>query len=182
MSVDGLTSDYRAPDAGVAPVPRPRAGVRVSALLHRNVTNLPIRVSGIDWAALVTGQKLIFRTYSGMGGQRERPVVPPGTECPRPCLLYTVRGRAKRWEAKPAVLLGHRQEPLGSITPEDLWAEGFEFLPAFRRYWKSRYPTVGWRPWDMVSVLEVRPMCQGDIDSLGVNVLGELVGEWMEGL
>lgn len=154
----------------------------MSVLLKRTVTNLPIRVPSTDWAAVVTGQKRMFRTYSASGSERDRPVVPPGTECPRPCLLFTARHdgplRTRRWEALPGILLSHRQEPLGSITPEDLAAEGFEFLPGFRHYWKLRHKKLGWRPWDMVSVIEVRPFCEGDCDSMGSRLVDELIGEF----
>lgn len=175
--------DYRAPEHGVA-VPKPRRHEgRISVLLRRTVTNLPIRVPSSDWAAVATGTKGMFRCYSESGRDRTRPVVPADTECPRPCLLFSARHpkvlRARRWEALPGVLLSHRHEPLGSITPEDLAREGFEFLPAFRFYWKQRHKRLGWRPWDMVSVLEVRPMAQGDFDTLGEQLLYELYGEWL---
>lgn len=172
----------RARAAGVD-APRRREGT-ISNLLRRNVGNLPIRVPTVDWAKVVTGEKHMFRTYCARATSPERPVVPPDTVVPRSCLLYAVRfdgpGRSRRWEATPGVLLSHRQEPLGAITPEDLEAEGFKFLPAFRFYWKQRYRKFGWRPWDMVSVLEVRPWNVGvdDLDTQGRWLLEQLYGEW----
>lgn len=177
--------EYCAPEqtlGTVVPKPRPHAG-RVSVLVSRKVTNLPIRVPSTDWGAIVTGQKQMFRTYSLSGRDLERPVVPPDTECPRPCLLFSARHdgprRSRRWKATPGVLLSHRQEPLGSITPDDLAREGFEFLPAFRFYWRQRYKKLGWRPWDMVSVLEVRPMTDLDMDDWGTWLFDQLYGEWL---
>lgn len=177
-------SDYRAPDHGVSvPSPRRHQG-RVSVLLRRTETNLPVRVPSADWAEVVTGAKRMFRTYSRSGQDRSRPVVPPGTECPRPCLLFTARHngplRSRRWEASPGVLLSHRQEPLGSITPPDLHDEGFEFLPAFRFYWQQRHKKLGWRPWDMVSVLEVRPLRPEDQAWAGEWLMTRMFGEWFE--
>lgn len=169
------------------PTPRRRQGT-ISNLARRSAGNLPVRVPAYDWADVITGNKSMFRTYCARATSRERPVVPPDTECPRPCLLYAVRhngpARSRRWEAVPGVLLSHRQEPLGAITPEDLKAEGFEFLPAFKFYWKRRYPKVGWRPWDFVSVLEVRPWNVGvedlDDDTQARWLLKQLYGEWLD--
>ena len=124
----------------------------------------------------------MFRTYNGSGREPEAPVIPVGTPCPRPCLLHAQRfGRTPPWEAQAGVLLSHRQEPLGSITPEDLELEGFKYLPAFRFYWKQRYRAKGWRPWDTISVLEVRPMTFDDIPLMGSVLFDHLYGEWMVG-
>lgn len=166
-------------------VPKPqRHQGTISNQIRRTVTNLPIRVPAMDWASVVVGEKRMFRCYSERKRDRCMPVVPPETECPRPCLLFSVRhngpARSRRWEAAPGVLLSHRQEPLGSITSDDLAAEGFEFLPAFRFYWQRRYRTVGWRPWEMVSVIEVRP-CRsdgGDDQRLADWLLEHLYGDF----
>lgn len=146
------------------------------------MVNLPVRVPTVDWAKVATGEKRQFRTYCARAGDRQRPVVPPDMEVPRPVLLYTARhnglNRARRWEAIPGILFAHRQEPLGSITFEDLAAEGFEFLPAFKFYWKRRYQKIGWRPTDLVSVLEVRPL-RGSSDNEVESVDEQWCGQWL---
>lgn len=180
MSTSVSAAEYSAPveTLGTVAARHPRHH-RMS--LVRKVTNLPIRVPSSDWAAVVTGRKQMFRTY-GPGFDRERPVVPADTECPRPCLLFTERQvgaeRQRQWRAVPGVLLAHRQEPLGSITPEDLAKEGRHFLPAFRYYWRDRYRNLGWRPWEMVSVLEVQPLDIED-EQWGLWALKQLYGEWL---
>lgn len=173
--------EYRAPSRTLGTeIARPRRGEsRISVLLRRTVTNMPLRVPAVDWAKVVLGEKRMFRAYSASKRDRSLSVVPPSTECPRPCLFFTQHGSG-RWEASPGVLLSHRQEPLGAITPEDLVREGFEFLPAFRWYWKKRYPKLGWRPRDMVSVLEVRPWEHGDRMEFAERLLVELFGEWFD--
>lgn len=162
--------------------PRSREGT-ISNLLRRRVGNLPIRVPAVDWSKVVTGQKTMFRAYSERGGDRQRPVVPIETPAPRPCLLYAVRhngpGRSRRYEAVPAWLLAHRQEPLGAITSEDLAEEGFEFRPAFKWYWQDRYRKLGWRPTDMVSVLRVRVITDTDLENMGRFLFDELYAEWL---
>lgn len=163
--------------------PRRREGT-VSNLIRRSVGNLPIRVPAQDWSKVVVGEKRQFRTYCERAANRERPVVPPDTVAPRPVLLYAVRhngpARSRRWEAVPGVLLSHRQEPLASISAEDLALEGYENLRAFRWAWKGRYRKLGWRPLDLVSVLEVRPLewNGADFETFGDWAMTELYGEW----
>lgn len=182
-------SEYRAPEetlGTVVPKPKRHRG-QVGRLLTREISNLPIRVPSTDWPAVITGQKRMFRSYGLSPAYPEKPLVPPDTACPRPCLLFAARHdgphRSRTWKATRGVLLSHRQEPLGAITSEDLVAEGFEFLPAFRFYWRQRYKRLGWRPWDMVSVLEVRPWEPGvrasDDQVFGAWALQELYGEWL---
>lgn len=177
-------AEWQHPETLVSEVPKPRRREgTISNLLRKNVGNLPIRVPAVDWSKVIVGEKRMFRTYSERGGNRETAVVPADTECPRPVLLYAVRhngpGRSRRWEAKTGILMSHRQEPLGSITPGDLALEGFEYLNAFRWTWKQRYKKTGWRPTDMVSVLQVRPVWPEDHDWIRDWAYDELYGEWL---
>lgn len=182
--VDGQWTHPRTLTDKLSPVaiqrPRRREGT-VSNLLKRNVGNLPIRVPTQDWSKVVVGEKSMVRTYSG-AKDRESPVVAPGTATPRPALLYSVRhngpGRSRRWEATPGVLLSHRQEPLGVISEEDLAREGFETLRAFKWSWKDRHRKLGWRPLDIVNVLEVRTVNPDDAEWTGDWLFTELFGEW----
>ena len=157
----------------------------VRSLLLRNVSNLPVRIPAMEWDAISTGAKTMFRAYNGRAGAtRELPVIPSGTECPRPCLLFArryegARGKDHRWDAIPGVLLSHRREPLGAISPEDLEREGFRFLPGFRFHWQRRYPTLGWRPWDFISVIEVRPLVEDDREWAATWLLDHVLGEWV---
>jgi hypothetical protein len=177
--------EYTAPERTLRPIkigkPRPYEG-RVSVLTRRTLTNLPLRIPAMDWSSVVTGQKGIFRCYSERHIDRCDPVIAPDVEVPRPCLMFAVRHRhsprGRTWEAIPGVLLSHRQEPLGAITKEDLALEGFERLVDFKAWWCKRYRTLGWRPWDAVSVIEVRPWNEADFSTWGEWSLRSLYGEW----
>ena len=147
--------------------------------LKRRVENLIIRVPRVEWANVSLGVKEMFRTYhpGGIASDYERRMLPVGVELPRPVLLAShINGSV----AAPAILLEHRHEPLGTITENDLHAEGFEYLPAFRYYWKRRYQTIGWRPWSMVNVFRVRPWVAKDDEWVSRWLVDQLYGEWME--
>lgn len=154
----------------------PRSGGTITQALGRTAGNLPIRVPAVDWPAVYVGEKRMFRWYSkGMAA------LPEGEPLPRPCLLYAARRShgEGQWEAIPAVLVACRQEPLGSITPEDVEAEGFKFLPAFKWYWKLRNKRLGWRPFEMVNVYEVQPFTEDDTDWAAQWLVQRLYGEWL---
>ena len=170
-------------------IPKWNTRATIRERIGRTVTNLPVRVPTQDWAAVTTGAKTMFRAYNTSRRTPAAPVVPPGTECPRPCLLFTTRHngplRSRRYEAVPGVLLSHRQEPLGAISREDAAREGFKTLAEFKWFWKSRYRTIGWRPHDLISVIEVRPLRDPAIDQ-GTDhswaaywALDELLAEWL---
>jgi hypothetical protein len=150
-------SEWTSPAGTIVPVRRARKHQTLKATLSRSVSNLPIRVPSQDWARVVTGDKGMFRTYA-QGRKPLGDVVPAGTPCPHPCLLYSQRGAEKRLVLAPAVLRAFRREPLGAISKEDLAAEGFKSMWKFRYYWTTRYKKLGWRPWDEITVLEVTPM------------------------
>lgn len=171
-------------------VRRPRApvlidskpGPNVSGVLLRKVTNLAVRVPPTDWAEVSIGAREMFRCFSQQPHHPEHSILPEETETPRPVIIWSRRGPhgATRTLATPAVLLEHRMEPLGAITPEDLEAEGFEFLPAFRYRWKQRYPRYGWRPWAPVNVFRVRPWIPSDDAWIGQWLLQQLYGDWRQ--
>lgn len=167
-------------------VRRPRApvlieskpGPNVSRVLLRKVTNLVVHVPPMDWAEVSIGAREMFRCFSRIPHDPEHSILPEGTETPRPVLIWS--RTANRSLTTPAILLEHRMEPLGSITPEDLEAEGFEFLPAFRYRWKQRYPRAGWRPWAQVNVFKVRPWVPSDDAWIGQWLLKQLYGDWRQ--
>lgn len=155
-----------------------KPGVTLSQGMLRKATNLVVRVPPTDWAEVSIGAREMFRCLSSLPNTPEYPVIPIGTETPRPVLIWSKHGG--RVLAVPAVLLEHRMEPLGSITPEDLEAEGFEYLPAFRYRWKKRYPRYGWKPWAQVNVFRVRPWVPSDDAWIGQWLLKQLYGDWRQ--
>lgn len=177
-------SQPRGTISAARPAPARSGAGGVRQALSRRVLNLPIRVPAMDWDAVVCGQKRMFRAYCERARDPSTPIVLPGTEVPRPCLLFATRYTGprgtKEYKAVPGVLIAHRQEPLGAISPEDLAAEGFKFLPAFRFYWKRRYQKLGWRPWDMVSVVEVRPVYEDDHTWVRDWIHDQLYAEWLD--
>lgn len=156
-------------------IERPTAGTIAQQAL-RTASNLPIKVPSVDWAKVFVGEKRMFRWYAKGASAL------PTCDLPCPCLLYSSR-RVHRgighWEATPGILTACRQEPLGAIPPADVAAEGFEFLPAFRWYWKMRNKRLGWRPWDLVNVYEVRPLFPEDIDWVKQWIFDRLYREWL---
>lgn len=155
----------------------PTGGGSIAQEALRSVSNLPIKVPAVDWAPVSVGEKRMFRWYANGTAQ-----LPAGETLPRPCLLYAARrvqAADERWVAMPGVLTACRTEPLGSIKAADVAAEGFEYLPAFRWYWKLRYKRLGWRPWDLVNVYEVRPLFEEDAEWAARWALDRLYGEWL---
>lgn len=157
-----------------------RARPSANAAHRRQLTNLPIRVPPIDWEQVAGGAKSMFRCYSDNPTKREDPIVPAGMVLPRPVVAFTQRNdRSRSRSAAVMVLEQHRMEPLGSISAEDVAAEGFEFLGQFRWYWKRRHVNLGWRPWDMINVMVMRPPTAADWQWCGEWAMGQLYGEWL---
>lgn len=148
--------------------------------LSRKVSSLPLPVPRHDWERVLVGSKLMFRCYSGSWRDRHARLVPDGEELPRPVIIYSYASHhPKRYDSRIAVLTGYRQEPLGAISVEDIHAEGFGTIKEFRRYWQFRYPKWGWRPGDMISVVELRPWERGDEEEQGAWLLRQLFEEWL---
>lgn len=162
-------------------IPKPRRGVTIRNQIIRKTTNLPLRVPTKDWSAVVTGAKSQFRVYNESGRNPFAPVIPADTSCPRPCVLFALRrvGEERRHETALGVLIAHRQEPLGAISTADLRIEGFETLSEFKWYWQARHVSRGWRPRDLVSVIEVRPMAGMDSKGFAAELMNDLYGEWL---
>lgn len=165
--------------ADVRAKPR-RARQNANAAFRRELTNLPIRVPGIDWERVIGGEKPMFRCYSDNPTRRQDPIVPAAMVLPRPVIAFTQRNdRARTRSAALMILEEARQEPLASISPADLATEGFEFLGQFRWYWKRRHVSLGWRPWDMINVMMMRPPVPDDWAWCGEWAMKTLYGEWL---
>lgn len=160
--------------------------------LTRHVSNLAVRVPRTYWEAVVTGKRRMFRSYAdnrNPGGRSAR-LIREGEEFPRPAVIYSQRGHA-RWpyDAALAIILAYRQEPLGAISVDDLIAEGMirsedplerrTGISRFRAHWKHRHSHLGWRPGDLISVVELRPLTEGDRDWAAGWLFDRLYGDWL---
>lgn len=134
------------------------------AKLRARVANTIVMVPDTDWAAILAGEKRMFRSYS----RRNRPAL-----LPTPIVAYRF-GLADRLEHTVLYLEDTWQEPLGSISPEDLAEEGFATMSEFRRYFDARYPKGGFRPLAPVQVYRIRPVTQGDLDEFAERLLHEM--------
>lgn len=172
------------------PVIDGRPPPRLKGTLTRTAHNRPVRVPRADWEAIVTGRKRMFRSYSDSWHNRLLPLLPAGEEYPRPAVIYSrLQERHSHVDAALAIILDYRQEPLGAISPADLLTEGFSRdatgrekdngLRRFRRYWKRRYTLWGWRPTDLISVVELRPWTPEDNDTVAGWLLERLYGDWL---
>jgi hypothetical protein len=157
--------------------------------LTRRAHNRPVRVPRGDWEAVITGRKRMYRSYSDSWHSRSLPLIPAGEVFPRPAVIYSrVEQRHSHVDAALAVILSYRQEPLGAISRADLIAEGFirsadplevrTGINRFRRYWKRRYIAWGWRPSDLISVVELRPWTEADYDWTCASLFEQLYGDW----
>lgn len=140
-----------------------------------------LRIPRFDWPSVTTGEKTEFRAAGRHALAASRITFPV------PVVGYTV------WEHKPKtsrlLLLEHADtEPLGAISEESLAAEGFGDLEEirassdarhaamteFRRYWKARHPSTGYRPLSKVYVYRVRPLTEDERPEMGLRLLGLL--------
>lgn len=164
---------------------RPRADASrrrpppLKARLDRGVRSCPVKVPRPDWERVVVGTKPMFRTYAGYWRDRFARLFPEGEEFPRPAVIYSQPGHAKIYDVRLAVVTAYRQEPLGAISHADVRTEGFDSVRHFKRYWKGRYARWGWRPDDMISVVELRPWRPEDAIDQARWLLDTLYGEWL---
>jgi hypothetical protein len=172
---------WQPPERTLADVTQPRRfrKTNLRQSVHRTVDTCPIFVPPVDWDVVTQDAKPMFRCY-GPAKRMIGPVVPADVEFPRPVMAYTRRGdRQHTRERTLMILLEHRMEVLGAISPEDLELEGFDWLPGFRWYWKQRYRKLGWRPWDEVNVIRLRRPVEEDWAWCGEYLMTQLFGEWL---
>lgn len=141
--------------------PKPR---NAHVTLRRKLENVKVMIPDTDWAKVICGEKRMFRSYS-------RRVTPP--ILPTAFIGYRFR-IDDSLDTKVMWLEGTWQEPLGSITAEDLADEGFASLAEFRRYITERYPKGGYRPLATVQVYRVRPITDEDLDEFGRRLVREM--------
>lgn len=157
--------------------PRPFRRVETATLI--------LRIPRTDWAAVRCGEKREFREAGRWA--------PPWTrlKLPLPILGYS-RSRSAGESSVPDsalfILDECWMEPLGAISTESLAAEGFGDLEElresrearaaamseFRRYWKARHPSTGYRPLSKVFVYRVRPLTEDERAEMGLRLLGLL--------
>lgn len=131
--------------------------------LRRKVSNVILMVPDTDWAAVLSGSKTMFRSYS----RRYLPTI-------LPTLAIAWRRGPTGLQTKTIVLEDTWQEPLGTVSEEDLRDEGFATLSDFRRYFEVRYPKGGYRPLATVQVYRVRPLREGDLEAHGAAMCAYL--------
>jgi hypothetical protein len=141
--------------------------------------------------AVITGRKRMYRSYSDSWHNRFLPLIAPGEQFPRPAVIYSrMHDLHSHVDAGLAVIVSFRQEPLGAISRDDLITEGFirnddplevrTGINRFRRYWRRRYANWGWRPGDVISVVELRPWTEADYQWTGDWLFDQMFGEWRE--
>lgn len=159
--------------------------------LTRQLHNRTVRAPRSDWEAIVTGRKRMYRSYSDSWRDRFAPLLPASESYPRPAVIFSPRpGQYRQVDTALAIILSYRQEPLGAISHADLRAEGFArgdsrrdhdaAIRRFRRYWQGRYWRWGWRPMDLVSVVELRPWTEADYEWTCAWMFDQLYGDWRE--
>jgi len=157
-------------------------------LTHR-LTNCPVPVPRSEWEAVLTGAKRMYRSYSDSWHSRFLPIMALDEQLPRPAVIYSRRHDLhSHVDSALAVILSYRQEPLGAISEADLRAEGFirgdtplernAGMRRFRRRWRIRYKCWGWRPQDMISVVELRPWTPDDHEWASAWLFQRLYGDW----
>lgn len=133
----------------------------------RRASTLTLKVARVDWAPVIAGTKTQFR-----GNGRGSPTF-DNVQLPRPVVLYSVQPIRRDVETRLAVLERVRREPLASISPEDLAAEGMADLKEFRLYWTARHRNrghgkgAGFKPLQIVNVYELSLWREGDRERFG---------------
>ncbi|MEA2497109.1 MAG: hypothetical protein QOJ29_5020 [Thermoleophilaceae bacterium] len=139
---------------------------------QHKLSTLFIRVAWHEWPAVRKGAKREFRMAGTNPGHAN-------VQTPTPAVLYAVNPRTRAYDARLMILEECRREPLGSISPESIKAEGFEDLAGFRRNWvltrKRRFMPL--RPVNVYVVAPWRPSM--DEVWAGSALLNFLYGEWL---
>lgn len=138
---------------------------------QRRASTIFLRVPTAEWINVRDGRKREFRA-SPRAVSKLWNVQPP-------CAVVAYRHHsAYGYQSKLMVLERTWEEPLGSISPESLEAEGFRTFADFRGYWVSREKTR-FRPTRMIQVYVVRPFEQADVTDLGRSLFHRLYGEFL---
>lgn len=135
-----------------------------------------LRISRKDWSLVEQGRKTEYRVYAARG-----PVL-RDLKPPTPIIIYSPPSGFGGPELRKALMVCEDawREPLGSISPKSLAAEGFDSYGEFRTYWRNRFRDRHhnpgrFNPLTEVTVLALRPW-KGDEDfeNLGRLVLERL--------
>lgn len=137
-----------------------------------------LRVPSEDWAAVSFGYKTEFRWPEN----GRSPGDGPGAHPPTPVVAYTELGSESFRQLM--VLVEHRLEVLFLITehPDSISREGFDTYEQFRAYWRRRYAHQPYHPQQKVHVYRVRPWTEEDYTNMGVRLLDDLYGEYIDDL
>lgn len=138
---------------------------------QRHTSTVFLRVPRAEWAAVTVGVKREFRASCGKHSALWN--VPT----PTPAIAYTI-DTFGRYDSAIMVLERVWREPLGSITPESLAAEGFASIAEFRRHWMDREHRA-FPPFRMTTVYRVRPWTESDDREMADAVLRRLYGDFM---
>lgn len=137
---------------------------------QRRARTVFIRVPNSEWGAVKSGKKREFRASPNNTPQLW------DVDTPLPVVAYAV-SKAHGYRAQLVVLESTWREPLGSISPESLAAEGQPSINHFRRYWMAREHTA-FKPTRMVAVFRLRLWVPSDDREMADKLLERLYGEF----
>lgn len=135
---------------------------------RKTCSTLLVRCHPDDYPAVKQGLKTEFRTP--IAGQSRMWSV----QGPLPCAVYTQRTKGAEFSSHLMILERVWQEPLFSLGPESIAAEGFDSFDEFREYWMRR-EGVRFRASRNVWAFRVRP-CK-DREEAGRMLLDRLYWE-----
>lgn len=142
---------------------------------QRQVKTQFLRVPRVDWLKVRAGAKTELRAAGRHAlGHWRLPVLPMAV------VGYSFQ--RFRADADSCLLIVEKawSEPLGSITAESLAAEGFAELADFKRYWRERHNSVGYKPLSTVQVVQLRPFVpETDVRLIGDVLVDRLFGRWL---
>lgn len=145
-----------------------------------------VRVPRVDWPAIRTGRKTELRIAGRHATSWLHGLVnSEDPEFPRPIVCWSMRRYRDSGDEAMFWLDEAWLEPLGAISDESLRREGFDgdrtrALKQFRRYWRNRHQSVGFRPLSPVHVLRIRPLQPVEYEAAGLALLRRLYGGSLE--
>lgn len=137
---------------------------------QRRARTVFIRVPDSEWGAVKSGKKREFRASPNNTPQLW------DVDTPLPVVAYAV-SKGLGYRSQLMVLEETWREPLGSISPESLVAEGQPSMAHFRRAWMAREKTA-FKPTRMVSVFKMRPWGPTDDRYMADKLFERLYGEF----
>jgi hypothetical protein len=121
-----------------------------------------------DWVAIRRGQKTEYRT----------PYLLTYLTPPQLAVGYRTLPGGQDADTMLLLIESAWREPVGAVSPESLEREGFPNLDHFRRYWMRR-TGERFKPLSDVQVMRVRPFEDGDVPTIGLQLIRNLYGPWL---